>query len=128
MKHLRYLRVFNFILACLWGIVELVLLTIAILVYVLDSFKGYELRPMALWVMAVVLVLFTPFTVLHILTGLRVVKGRWRPVQTVLAAVQFFIPPIGTAFGIYAFWVCWGHTENKAFFKSGGVPASQQKS
>ncbi len=62
-------------------------------------------------------------TWLYVATGNRVAEGRWRIVQTVLAVLNVTSnPPVGTAYGIYALWVCWSEPAAKARFDAGGAP------
>lgn len=43
----------------------------------------------------------------HVYLGLFIEKGRGRTAQTILACLSLFSFPVGTAFGIFALWVCW---------------------
>jgi hypothetical protein len=62
---------------------------------------------------------------LLVATAKRVEQGRWRLVQTVLAGLSVASnPPVGTAYGLYALWVCWVEPASKAAFEPppGGAP------
>ncbi len=49
-------------------------------------------------------------------TGSRIVQGRWRMMQTLLALPQLLNIPIGTAVGGYILWAIWGNAEAKRLF------------
>ncbi len=78
---------------------------------------GDKLPPDTLMLLsAVLLLLATPFAYL----GYAVEKGRGRTLQTVFAVLALFNVPIGTAFGIFALWVCW--SAERTVFEQGGLP------
>ncbi len=51
------------------------------------------------------------------MTGKRIVQGRWRIMQTILALMNITNVPIGTAYALFALWLCWMNEETKAFFE-----------
>jgi len=55
------------------------------------------------------------------MTGKRLVQGRWRIMQTILAVLNVTNIPIGTAYALFALWVCWMNEESKAFFEESNV-------
>ena len=63
-------------------------------------------------------VVMVPVCILVAILGFRVEKGRWRIVQTIVAATGIFFFPVGTAYGGYALWVCWVNRETKEIFAS----------
>lgn len=63
-----------------------------------------------------ILLLAAPFAYL----GYAVEKGRGRTLQTVFAVLALFNVPLGTAFGIFALWVCW--SAERDVFEQGGLP------
>ena len=68
-------------------------------------------------------VLIGGIVVLLVMTGNRVEQGRWRLAQTILAVLNVTNnPPVGTAYGLYALWVCWSEPAAKAAFESPGGP------
>jgi hypothetical protein len=58
---------------------------------------------------------------LYQMTGKRLVQGRWRIMQTILALLNVTNVPIGTAYALFALWVCWMNEESKAFFEESNV-------
>lgn len=56
------------------------------------------------------------FGVLALASALTLASGRGRVPQTLLAIGALFSFPLGTAYGIYALWVCWYNPETKARF------------
>jgi len=53
------------------------------------------------------------FGVLHWMTGNKLVVGQGRVLQTVLAVLNFSNVPLGTAYAVYALWVCWMNETTK---------------
>ncbi len=88
-------------------------------------------EPAAGWMMigtAVFVAIMVGLTVILLkVTGNRVAVGRWRIFQTIMAVLNLTSnPPLGTAYGAYALWVCWGHPESRARFDDpqADVPAA----
>ncbi len=74
---------------------------------------------------ALVLVGTTAMVALLVVTSRHVAQGRWRGVQTALGLMAVASnPPLGTAFGLYALWVCWVHPGAKARFAGRAEPAA----
>lgn len=66
------------------------------------------------------LVMVAVSIVLYVITGKKVEQGRWRIMQTVLAVLNLGSnPPLGTAYGIYALYVCWFNDAAKSCFEAG---------
>jgi len=65
----------------------------------------------------VVLMLVAAMTVLAIIAARGVMWGRGRWAQTVLALISLPSLPLGTAYGLYALWVCWWNRETKRTFR-----------
>jgi hypothetical protein len=55
------------------------------------------------------------FAAPHVYLGLVIEKGRGRVLQTVLGVLSLFNFPIGTAFGAFALFVCWGSRHVELF-------------
>jgi len=56
-----------------------------------------------------------------LLAGRGIEHGRGRISQTIVAVGSLASAPLGTAFGIYALWVCWVNEETKATFDATDV-------
>jgi len=55
------------------------------------------------------------------LAGRGIEHGRGRIAQTLVAIASLGSLPLGTAFGVYAIWVCWFNEETKATFDASNV-------
>ena len=55
--------------------------------------------------------------------GYAIEKGRGRILQTVFAVLALFNFPLGTAYGVFALWVCW--SAEAEIFDQGGIEATQ---
>jgi hypothetical protein len=53
--------------------------------------------------------LFAGLGLAHLVVGASLRRGRGRALQTVLALALFVTFPIGTAYAVYALWVCWAN-------------------
>lgn len=121
MHHLRYLSVINKVSA----VFDLILLGVCGLVCIVLAFAipGQDLFIIGTWIFTGLLLLVSGvvFGVLFWVLGNRVADGRWRIAQTVIAVLSLGNnPPLGLAYGIYAFYVCWVQEECKAVFEQGG--------
>ncbi len=65
----------------------------------------------------VVLMLLAALTWLAVISARGVIRGRGRWAQTVLALVSLPSIPFGTAYGLYALWVCWIHKKTRMSFR-----------
>ncbi len=65
---------------------------------------------------AVIALLLLLLAAPHAYLGLSVEKGQGRTLQTVIAVIALFNFPLGTAFGIFALWVCWGAEKERFDF------------
>lgn len=115
MKHLRYLKLVNFVMAAL-----AVLLGVGALVSI---FVPLGCSSSGVGTISVVggTVSFGALLVLaaaHVIVGFLVSGRRGRLAQTILAALQLFKFPLGTIFGAYALWVCWINSTTKAAFSA----------
>ena len=116
MSHLGTLKLLNVILGVLMLIVAGLVLLAGVTPALLDGRgSGGELVAMAA-IMVVAAGFLVGIGVLHLVTGGKVGQGRWRIVQTVLAVINLSNAPLGTAYGVYALWVCWMNEESKRYF------------
>ena len=121
MDQLSYLKRINNINAIINGILGVASL-IGLVIMMVTSFRDGEaaIIGMMIGVTALTTVLVGLSVVLYVVTGKKVEQGRWRIVQTILAVLGVTNnPPLGTAYGVYALWVCWMHPESKARFEAG---------
>lgn len=118
MEHLRYLRIFNFVMGALFvlgGLIGAGAMTIPVALAPRFDEDG---PPVALAFVGglVLLLVLVGVGVLYFVTGNKVAHGRWRIVQTILAVLALASFPVGTAYGGYALWVCWMNEETKGLF------------
>lgn len=121
LKKLRRVNNFYALINAVLGIVSVI--GIGIVMYSIEESGDLP----AVWLMGGVtlltVVLVVLSVVLYIATGKRVEHGRWRIMQTVLAVLNVTSnPPLGTAYGAYAIWVCWMNPASKACFDAGRGP------
>lgn len=116
MDHLRTLKLVNFALGAytaFWALAVFVTFVIPGLWAWLDGQEGAWM--LALFGLVFVLLLGAIGAV-HIVVGYLVGSGRGRAAQTCLAVTQLASLPVGTLYGLYALWVCWGDpTSGKKF-------------
>jgi VIT1/CCC1 family predicted Fe2+/Mn2+ transporter len=122
MHHLRYLSVINKVSAVfdvvVLGLCGLVCIVLAIFI------PGQGAAEMVIWIGTglMLLVFGVLFGVLFWILANKIALGQWRMFQTVMAVLSMGNnPPIGIAYAIYAFWVCWVNEETKAVFERGGL-------
>ena len=100
------------------GCIGLLLIGISLYSARYGSGKGAdEAAPLFIAFAVFVLLIVTPLVVLHIITGRKVGQARWRLMQSALAALAIIHFPLGTLFGGYALWVCWGNKKTKTRFE-----------
>lgn len=130
MDHLSTLRVFNFVMAVIYGIATVITVACCIAIAVFgwpvfrDIFAQDPGAPppelvagflIAVFAMAAALLLVE--CILFVVAGRALKRGRGRTLQTVLAILTIASFPVGTAFGIYSLWVCWSHPPSRAIFE-----------
>ena len=103
---LGILSVLNWLMAALYVVI---LLLIGIMFGEHLPFDAFALIAMILLILAL------PSAYL----GYSIELGRGRILQTIFAALGIFNFPLGTAYGVFALWVCWG--VEKDVFDAGGV-------
>lgn len=115
MSHLRTLGILNVVYA---AIVLLACLGAAALLAIPAlSGEGMGLGLGELVILGAAVGLVLVLGVLYVVAASLVAKGRGRILQTVLAVMSLGSVPVGTAYGIYALWVCWMNEETKALFR-----------
>jgi len=124
MNHLRILKYLNFA-----SVAVLVLAILLTVVSVLGSvWFVAKIDPAATAALAPSLVITGVTTSLlgamawfALMAGRGIENGRGRVAQTLVAVASLGSVPLGTAFGVYAIWVCWFNEETKAGFDDSDV-------
>jgi hypothetical protein len=131
-QHLSTLRVLNYAMAAIYALATLlsVAITIAIAIWgwpAIHEAMALEQDPAApppavvagavLAIFGVVVLILLVECVLLVLAGRAVGQGRGRILQTVLAVLTIASFPVGTAYAIYALWVCWSNPPTRAAFE-----------
>jgi hypothetical protein len=108
MDHLKTLKLLNFALGGYTAIVGALFLAMFVLPGLWLWWEEGEL-PGLLFVAVGLLafVLLGLVSASHVVVGYLVGSGRGRMFQTLLAATQLMSFPTGTAYAVYAFYVCW---------------------
>ena len=119
MHHLRYLRIFN----QFWGVVMLLgaiglLLTGCFVLRTSGMADSGQIIASSVGAFGSAVLLFI-LSSLHFKAGRRVEAGSGRTLQTILAVLQIASFPLGTAYGIYALWICWSNIDTKYMFERG---------
>lgn len=116
MKHLRILKYLNFVMAVL-----ALISSIGALVNIFVPFGcpcNADSGTISVVGGTFTFVLLAGLAMGHIAVGYLVSAQRGRVAQTVLAVLQLIHFPLGTAYGVYAIWVCWLQKETKALFEA----------
>ena len=117
MGHLGLLKTVNTIFAVLFyllGVLTLLGISILGVLMLGDDLVGGLVMIFAGVVAGVVCI---AMGLVYQMTGKRIVQGRWRIMQTILALMNITNIPIGTAYALFALWLCWMNEETKAFFE-----------
>lgn len=118
MNHLRTLKYLNFAIAAYTLLIGGLFLALWVLPGLLVLYGGEW--PGAIFVLAGLLsfLLLGGIGVAHAYTGFMITAGRARVTQTVLALMQLTNFPVGTAYALYALWVCWVDDKTAKVFGS----------
>lgn len=73
---------------------------------------------------AIIAMILLIFSLPSAYLGYAIEKGRGRILQTIFAALALFNFPLGTAYGVFALWVCW--SAEAEVFDRGGVEEPRQ--
>ena len=127
MDHLKNLKRVNNVYALISAVLGVVgLAGTGFMAWEMDAHGEASAIPLMGGVVVLLLVLSVVSVVLLVATGKRVEQGRWRIMQTVLAVCSLSNnPPLGTAYGVYALWVCWFNPASKACFDAGQPPSAE---
>ncbi|MEZ4238577.1 MAG: hypothetical protein R3F59_20970 [Myxococcota bacterium] len=120
MEHLKYLSLINYAFAALTGLAGAFLVLGGLLGVGSMLMSSTDMVSLAIMAVSMTFasVLVVVLAVLYAVTGRRVAAGRGRILQTVLGVLALGNLPLGTIYGLYALWVCWGNEETKAAFEN----------
>ncbi len=124
MQHLGYLKIANFIFAgCMAGIslLAVAMICVPLVAGLASGQMGASEMVIFIVTAAVAFVTLLLMAAFYAVLGKKVSRGRWRLVQTIAAVFSLGSFPIGTAYAIFALWVCWGNEETRAIFDEGGI-------
>ena len=127
MEHLQYLRRVNNANAWITAILSVAaFIGLGVMTYQVFQAGDRTSGGLLIATSAVTVLMVVASIVLYVITGKKVEQGRWRIMQTVLAILNLGSnPPLGTAYGIYAMYVCWFNEKSKACFESGQGASSE---
>jgi hypothetical protein len=124
MKHLAYLKLANTLMAIVMLLAGILAMLIVAVFVVL---MGHE-QPLGTYELAVLagsgfggFLVCAVAGLLYWVIGRQVAHGHGRLLQTAAAVLSVSSFPVGTVYGVYALWVCWGNAETKEVFGSGGL-------
>lgn len=122
MGHLRTLKLVNFLVGAYTFVLGLLFLVMFVLPGLWAWWDGET--PGLIFVAAGILVflLLGGFGVAHIVVGYLVGSGRGRVAQSLLASLQLMSFPVGTAYAVYALYVCWVDAESSHRFEAAIKP------
>ncbi|CAG0987962.1 hypothetical protein ARNL5_02992 [Anaerolineae bacterium] len=116
MAHLKTLKIVNFVIGAYTFVLGLLLLVMFVIPGLWGYFDGQDEALIAVLVGIVAFLLVGGLGALHIVIGYLVGSGRGRVGQTLLASMQLMSFPVGTAYALYALYVCWVDAESKKKF------------
>ncbi|MBN2798369.1 MAG: hypothetical protein JXX28_04415 [Deltaproteobacteria bacterium] len=122
MKHLKILRILDLVLGTITVATGLAVLLLAITPVGLSALPGVSgSEQLTLWATgglagALGLLMLTEGALLF-LAAQRVLHGRGRLLQSLVAVLNLGSIPTGLLFGLYALWVCWVNPESRASFE-----------
>ena len=121
MKHLRYLKIINYIEVPLNILLGLGMIAAGIVPFLLAPSGMPDDAAAALVInlvtFIVIGVIFFVAAVMFFIAAKKIEHGKGRILQTILAVLCVGSVPLGTAYGIYALWICWMNEETKATFE-----------
>lgn len=123
MTHLRTLRLVNFAIGAYTTVIGGLFLAMFVLPGLWVWWEQGELPGLVF--VAVGLLAFALLAGIggaHVVVGFLVGSGRGRAAQTLLASTQIASFPIGTAYALYALYVCWADPASTAQFERAVKP------
>ncbi len=119
MNHPRILKILNWISVVMLVLVELLLVgATALTVWVVAAADPAAMGLLAptLLINGLIIVLVAVMVVPTFIAARRIERGRGRLAQTMIAVLSLSSVPLGTAYGIYALWVCWFNADTRRRF------------
>jgi hypothetical protein len=118
MAHLRTLKLVNFVIGAYTFVMGLLFLVMFVLPGLWAWWEGEA--PGLIFVLAGVLafLLIGGLGIAHVVVGYLVGSGRGRVAQSLLASMQLMSFPFGTAYAVYALYVCWMNEESAKRFEA----------
>lgn len=116
MAHLGTLRVFNLIYMVVDVLVGLLFLVLWGIGGILAIRDGETMGWLFLFGGILACCVACGLALLHARAARSLPLARGRILQTALATMQLMAFPIGTAYALYAYWVCWMNDETKVKF------------
>jgi hypothetical protein len=118
MNHLRILKLLNLAMGALTALCGILFLAMFVIPGLLACNDGEQMGAVFIISGIAVTALLVGLGLAHALAGNLVAVGRGRALQTALAVMQVSTFPVGTAYAIYALWVCWLNERTKKAFES----------
>lgn len=122
MNHLRILKLLNVAMGALTALGGVLFLAMFVIPGLLACSDGERMGAVFIISGAAFAALLVGLGFAHLLAGNLVAVGRGRALQTALAVLQVSTFPVGTAYAIYALWVCWLNERTKKAFESAVRP------
>ncbi len=116
MAHLRALKIIHLVFAVIAVAVALLFVALWCVGGILAIREGHPIGWLFLVGGAVIAALLTGLAALHVRAGRAAVEGRRRVLQSALAVLHLVNFPVGTAFALYALWICWFNEPTKIYF------------
>jgi hypothetical protein len=116
MNHLRTLKYLNFAIGAYTFVFGALFLAMFVLPGLFAMKDGALFGAIFVLVGILMFVLLAALSLAHVYAGFMVSAGRGRAAQTSLAVLQLSSFPVGTAYALYALYVCWvDESSSKAF-------------
>jgi hypothetical protein len=122
MNHLRTLKLLNLAMGAVTALGGILFLAMFVIPGMLACGDGEQAGAVFIITGTAVAALLVGLGLAHVLAGNLVAVGRGRALQTALAVLQVSTFPVGTAYAIYALWVCWLNERTKKAFESAFRP------
>ena len=122
MAHLKTLRVVNFVVGAYTFVAGLLFLVMFVFPGLWAWWDGETQGLIFVAVGFLAFLLIGGLGIAHIVVGYLVGSGRGRVAQSLLASMQLMSFPVGTAYAVYALYVCWVDAESTRRFASDYKP------
>jgi hypothetical protein len=122
MDHLKSLKTVNFVLGAYTFVLGLLFLLLWVIPGLWAWWDGENAGLLAAAIGVLCFLLIGGIGIAHVVVGYLVGSGRGRVAQTFLATTQLMSFPVGTAYALYALWVCWSHEPSRQRFEAAIKP------